>query len=151
MFVVLPNKEGSEHLDSLKKGLFNLPGVLTGLVSATKERSVVMTMPRLKVDAAIPLVPALKSLGLHSLFEPSASNLSGILAAPELGPLHVDEVRHRVTLEVTETGTEAAAATSAALSRDGFVPVFRVDRPFLFFIYDHRSALPIFWGSIMRP
>ncbi|XP_059490850.1 leukocyte elastase inhibitor-like [Neocloeon triangulifer] len=151
MYVILPNKEGLEHLHVLKHSLLRLPDALSGLVGATKERSLVLSLPRLKVDAAVPLMPALSSLGLTSLFDPAAANLSSLLANPESGPLHVDEVRHRVTLEVTETGTEASAATAAALSRDGFVPVFKVDRPFIFFIYDHASALPIFWGSIIRP
>ncbi|CAB3382393.1 Hypothetical predicted protein [Cloeon dipterum] len=151
MYVVLPNQEGVEHLQVLKHRMLRLPDVLSGLVGATKERSVVLTLPRFKVDAAIPLRPALNALGLTSLFDPSRSDLSGLLASPELGPLHVDEVRHRVTLEVTETGTEASAATAAALSRDGFTPLFKVNRPFLFFIFDHESQLPIFWGSIVRP
>lgn len=65
--------------------------------------------------------------------------------------LYADQVIHKVYMDVTETGTEAAAATSVSLSRGGDIVTFRVDVPFLFFIRDEDSKLILFWGSVYNP
>ena len=65
--------------------------------------------------------------------------------------LYADQVLHKVYIDITETGTEAAAATSVTLSRGGDIITFRVDVPFLFFIRDEQSKLILFWGSVNVP
>ena len=61
-------------------------------------------------------------------------------------------------MEVTEKGTEAAAATAvmmpATMARPQmvpFIPVFRADRPFLFFIRDIKSGVILFLGRMTGP
>lgn len=65
--------------------------------------------------------------------------------------LYADQVLHKVYVDITESGTEAAAATSVSLSRGGDIVTFRVDVPFLFFIRDEESKLVLFWGSVTTP
>jgi serpin B len=59
-------------------------------------------------------------------------------------------------VDVTEEGTEAAAATGAAVSLIARVqtppaPVFCADHPFLFCIRDTRSGLMLFTGRLVDP
>lgn len=65
--------------------------------------------------------------------------------------LYADKVLHKVYMDITESGTEAAAATSVSLSRDGGRVTFRVDVPFLFFIRHEETKMILFWGSVSSP
>ncbi|VEN63153.1 unnamed protein product [Callosobruchus maculatus] len=65
--------------------------------------------------------------------------------------LYADQVIHKVYMDITETGTEAAASTSISLSRDGSRLTFRVDVPFLFFIRHELTKTVLFWGSVTEP
>lgn len=65
--------------------------------------------------------------------------------------LYADKVIHKVYMDITETGTEAAATTSVSLSRDGGRVTFRVDVPFFFFIRNEETKTILFWGSVSVP
>lgn len=73
------------------------------------------------------------------------------LSAAENPGLYADKVLHKVYMDITESGTEAAAATSVSLSRDGGRVSLRVDVPFLFFIRHEESKMVLFWGSVHHP
>lgn len=65
--------------------------------------------------------------------------------------LYADKVIHKVYMDITETGTEAAATTSITLTRDGGKVTFRVDVPFFFFIRHEETKVIMFWGSVNKP
>lgn len=65
--------------------------------------------------------------------------------------LYANKIIHKVYMDITETGTEAAASTSVSLSRDGNRVTFRVDVPFLFFIRHEDTKTILFWGSVNTP
>lgn len=73
------------------------------------------------------------------------------LSAHENPGLYADQVLHKVYMDITESGTEAAAATSVSLSRDGGRVSLRVDVPFLFFIRHEETKIVLFWGSVHQP
>jgi len=65
--------------------------------------------------------------------------------------LFADEVLHKVEIDVTEKGTEAAAATGIILDRAGNQKRLVADRPFLFFIRHDPTKLILFWGTVNMP
>ncbi|XP_012233374.1 uncharacterized protein [Linepithema humile] len=65
--------------------------------------------------------------------------------------LFADEVLHKVEMDVTEKGTEAAAATGVILERDGNQKRLVANRPFLFFIRHDSTKLILFWGTVNTP
>lgn len=65
--------------------------------------------------------------------------------------LYADKIIHKVYMDITETGTEAAATTYVALSKDGSRITFRADSPFLFFIRHEGTKAILFWGSVNTP
>lgn len=81
--------------------------------------------------------------GLGELF--ANPNLSGISDTP----LQVSSVQHKTSLEVTEEGAEAAAATSVSISRSN--PTFSVNQPFFFALMDDLSLMPVFVGVVTNP
>lgn len=65
--------------------------------------------------------------------------------------LYAEEVIHKVYMDITETGTEAAASTLVTLYRSFRGVTFRVDVPFLFFIRHEDTKTILFWGSVYNP
>lgn len=65
--------------------------------------------------------------------------------------LYADKVIHKVFMEVTEVGTEAAATTLVGLSKTGSRLTFRAEVPFLFFIWHEETKILLFFGSVHKP
>lgn len=65
--------------------------------------------------------------------------------------LYATEVKHKVEMDVTETGTEAAATTAVLLRRDGNQKKLVANRPFIFFIRHDPTKLILFWGTVNVP
>ena len=126
---------------------------LLGEVDA-QQRGVALNihLPKFGVEQDLDLVPALRALGVVDLFD--AADLSGIDGT---GRLIVSDVLHKAFVDVSETGTEAAAATAVLMGESGArvhepEPVtLTVDRPFLFLIRDRATGAVIFVGRVLDP
>jgi len=102
----------------------------------------------------------LKALGMVRAFNPPAAadgaQFDGMCAsqAPQ-DKLFIGVVVHKAFVEVNEKGTEAAAATGVAMAGMAapisvpFVPTFRADRPFVFFIRDVKTGTILFLGRMI--
>ena len=120
-----------------------------------RKRKVHLELPKFKFESEIPLVEILKNLGLTNMFEPDAANFKGI----SNNPLHVSDAVQKALIEVDETGTEAASATSVFLDErknrvTGLgknMDYFVADHPFLFFVRDLQTRLLLFQGRVALP
>ena len=74
--------------------------------------------------------------------------------------LFIGEVLHKAWIDVTEEGTEAAAATAGVMLAGAamqpvemvpFIPKFHADRPYLFLIRDAKSGTILFLGRMGSP
>ncbi|XP_043250176.1 leukocyte elastase inhibitor-like isoform X1 [Colletes gigas] len=65
--------------------------------------------------------------------------------------LYASDVLHKVEIDITEKGTEAAAVTAVLLDRDGNQKRLVANRPFLFFIRHDTTGLILFWGTVNAP
>lgn len=88
-------------------------------------------------------------LGAPSAFSDSA-DFSGMSASSQL---KISKVVHQTFLDVTEGGTEAAAATAVIITRMTILnPIeFVCDRPFMFMIHDTISKAILFMGKFYSP
>jgi serpin B len=98
------------------------------------------------------LARSLPAMGMRSAFT-SEADFSGI---DDRRDLQLSEVVHKAYVDANEEGTEAAAATGAAVALVAMVqtpsePMFRADHPFLFFICDTHSGLILFTGRLVDP
>lgn len=90
-------------------------------------------------------------------FTPDA-DFSGILS-PENGSLDIEDVIHKVVIDVDEEGTKAAAATavlvgttsSAGGSESLELEAIVLDRPFFFFFNDETTGAILFAGRVNDP
>ena len=107
-------------------------------------------LPRFRAECKYDLSKSgLPELGVKAAFSPQA-DFTGISARP----LRISGVIHKTFVEVNESGTEAAAATSVQMELMS-MPIeekepilFRVDRPFVFAIRERSTGLILFIGEI---
>jgi serpin B len=149
MLVVLPReKDGLTALENrlAAEGIYGQ--VTTRL---RHEETVMLSLPRFKMETALTLKPVLCALGAELAFSGGA-DFSGIGNEP----LAISEVIHKAFVEVNEEGTEAAAATGVAMALCAAVmpsqpKVFQADHPFLFFIRDRSTNTVLFSGRVVDP
>jgi len=110
-----------------------------------------LALPKFSFELKTNLRDELSDMGMDLAFGMDA-DFSGMTGEKNL---FIDEVIHKAFIEVSESGTEAAAATGAIISLKSALrdePVrFNADHPFLYFIRDHQTGCIIFLGRFVRP
>nr|BAT46565.1 serine (or cysteine) peptidase inhibitor, clade F, member 2 [Tokudaia muenninki] len=109
-----------------------------------REKPTKVRLPKLHLQQQLDLVATLSQLGLQELFQ--GPDLRGISDES----LVVSSVQHQSTMELSEAGVEAAAATSTAMTRMS-LSSFNLDRPFIFLIMEDTIGIPIFVGNVRNP
>lgn len=116
------------------------------------EREIDFAMPKFQMEYSKKLNEELKVMGMQRAFEENAADFSNISEAAQL---FISAVQHKSFIEVNESGTEAAAATSVTIGTTSVDPnqplLIRVDRPFLFAIRDKQANNILFLGKMMNP
>lgn len=125
-----------EKLDAIRKGLYN--------------QKVKVFLPRFSFSSGFRLNAALAGLGMPTAFTDKA-DFSGMDGKKDL---YIQTAFQKAFVEVTEEGTEAAAATGVAMGLKSMMleySVFRANRPFLFLIEEANSGLILFMGRVEDP
>ena len=119
------------------------------------ETKVELQLPKFKVEQSIDLEDPLMGLGVRDMFTYGEADFSGIDGNRDQ---FVNQVIHKAFIEVTEDGTEAAAAT-AALMKYGCsahcpppppAKQFIVDHPFMFYLRDRTTGMLLFQGRVVN-
>ena len=145
---VLPNED-----ITLDEYIASLDGeTLTKLLDSAEGCKVEATMPKFKFDYSVTMNDALKALGMPAAFIRGTADFTGLNDAEGIDTW-IGKVIHKTHIEVSETGTKAAAVTAVVMEGGcGMDPpepkVVTLDRPFLFMILDNQTNLPIFIGTV---
>lgn len=159
MLVLLPAKAD---------GLASLEAVLTDAhvtqwTAALETRDVDVVLPKFRLESSFELSDALQALGMKRAFvdtaDPDGAQFDGISTGSDPSRrLYIGAVVHKAFVEVSEKGTEAAAATAVIMpvgaampAMVDFTPVFRADRPFVFLIRDKATGTVLFLGRLQLP
>jgi len=123
---------------------------LKNLTSKLSKQKVILSMPKMKLEFSINLIPILQSLGIDDVFDVSRANLSGISGQQDL---YVSGAFHKAFLEVNEEGSEAAAATALVVGLNSFSFPIQVtcDHPFMFCIMHNPTQSVLFMGRFVSP
>lgn len=107
-----------------------------------------VSIPKFKIRHRTSLKEEMLKLGVSDLFSEEA-DLSGISNQP----LSVTDAVQDAFIEVTEEGTEAAAATTVliGLRTAKRNRQFFADHPFVFMVYDFNENIPLFLGKLQDP
>ncbi|KAF5908472.1 leukocyte elastase inhibitor-like [Clarias magur] len=152
MVVLLPEEsvDGSDPLQKLESEL--TMDKLTEWTNPEKMEGWLFTsvcLPKFKLEEQYSLKDILSTMGMSSLFQAGAADLTGMSRQEEL---FVSSVIHKAFVVVNEEGTEAAAATAVDL--DGSCRAecyFTADHPFLFFIRHNPTKSILFFGKFRGP
>ncbi|KAL7735951.1 hypothetical protein ACLKA6_002385 [Drosophila palustris] len=145
LLIILPNET---------TGLFDLERKLNtaelgDIESRMTMEDVEIAMPRFSLEFDLDLKETLQALGISKLFDDSA-DLSRLFTTAT--GQKISAAKHRGYISVNEAGSEAAAVTFMKM-----VPMmlnmqkktFKVDHPFLFFIYNPKAVF--FAGRFVEP
>ena len=144
----------------LPRTLSGLPGLeksltlenLSGWLGKLTTRKVYVSVPKFRAESAFSLREVLSTMGMPTAFTDKA-DFSGI--DPKRG-VAISAVVHKAFVDVSEQGTEAAAATGITMRTTAMLMpeqalVFRADHPFIFLIRDTRTEVVLFIGRLMTP
>jgi len=111
-------------------------------------------IPKFSVSGSLELNQPLRELNISSVFG-AGSDLSGFLDPESASEdIKLEAAVHKSFIEVTEEGSEAAAATALIgfrSARPRFNTEFKADHPFLFLIYDKQVDTILFFGVYQYP
>ncbi|XP_075056667.1 serpin I2 [Mixophyes fleayi] len=122
--------------------------LLKGWDSNMKEEMVEISLPRFKIEHKVDLKSSLLHLNVTDIFNLNC-DLSGIT---DTSNIYISKVVQKVSIEVNEAGSEAAASTGMQVAAMSLVNHrFVADRPFLFFIRHNLSGSILFMGKVKNP
>lgn len=114
----------------------------------------VLGMPRFKVEYGVKsLKLALQGMGVSAAFDSDAKEPQ-FLRMTEERSTYLDDVLHKATIECSEKGTVASAATAAVIMLRSLPkpkPKVVMDRPFLFGIRNRVSGALLFMAKVDKP
>ncbi len=145
MTAILPD---SGQFDTVKASLN--AAWFSNFDATVQQQQVGLALPKFTLTGTtVSWKPTLQTLGMTTLFDGSACNLSGIT---QQEPVFVKDVLQQVYVAVAEKGTEAAAATAVivgTMSIEQPPPTTIVfDRPFLFFVREPDGPI-LFAGQVV--
>lgn len=119
-------------------------------------RPVKLALPRFTMKTDTQLGEAFKARGMRRAFSGENAEFDHLLgrsAAP--GTVWIAKIVHKAMIDVSEEGTEAAAATGVVMATRCARPqppmVVRADRPFAFLLVDRKSGMVLFMGRYAKP
>ncbi|XP_050703281.1 serine protease inhibitor 88Ea-like [Eriocheir sinensis] len=152
MYILLPAFVAGE--DGFSAMVERLSGpVLHQALSNTWRSQMEVLLPKFRLEELLEeeMIEALRRMGIRDLFDPVRADLSTFTAAEQVS---VGRSVHRAFVEVSEEGTEAAAATaliSWRVARPVAPTKFEANHPFLFLIYDNLTRNVLFLGAYKSP
>ncbi|XP_017894745.1 PREDICTED: serpin B6-like isoform X1 [Capra hircus] len=148
MVILLPSE--STDVYTVEKALTYEKFVAWTKPDAMDEEEVEVFLPRFTLEETYDMECVLQDLGMTDAFEEAQADFSGMSSRRDL---YVSKVVHKSFVEVTEEGTEAAAATGAVVMMRSLsvMPRFCADRPFLFFIQHGNTGAILFCGRFCSP
>jgi serpin B len=148
MVLLLPDVGNTPDQVAGKLNSDNWQTLMTGLQNKTK---VPVWIPKWKFSWDKTLNDILITLGMKVAFDPNYADFSAI---NPISRLYITKVIHKTFIDVSESGTEAAAVTSVGIGTTSMPvdpPSFYLTRPFLFFITEEDSGAILFAGKVENP
>ncbi|NXD82792.1 A1AT2 antiproteinase, partial [Halcyon senegalensis] len=145
-FFVLPDEGTMKQVeDALERQ------TVSNWIQSLEKRKIYLDLPKFSISASYDVTNLFQKMGVTEVFSDQA-DLSGMA---EKTLLKVSKAVHKATVDVSENGTEAAAATLmdiVPLSLEiPSPPLIKFNRPFLMMIVDKNIHGILFMGKIVNP
>ncbi|MBO7133218.1 MAG: serpin family protein [Bacteroidales bacterium] len=147
MYIIMPkeNVDIDNYISKLDADLFK------NLEKSMQSFKAEVSMPKFKIESRFEMKKVLMEMGIKAAFSKSAdfSKMNG------KSNLLIDEVIHKSFVEVSEKGTEAAAATAVVVREKSAIinknPKVTINRPFVFVIKENKNNAILFIGKYVKP
>lgn len=178
MYILMPTpNEGNEfNINEFTQKLRSRH--IVDMISVARNRKVTMVLPKMSLSNTISMLEPLKKYYVYKNTQNTQNTIGNDVDTLEervklfgnasrvntpynvnfdLGNISQDprfrisNIYQQMTLSVNEKGTEAAAISAGIVDYIMDSVVFRVDRPFLFFIRHEETKATLFWGTIVDP
>lgn len=147
MLILLPDDDsGMADLEARLS-----PQALEEWTSSLREQKVHVVVPRFKLETRYTLNEQLVAMGMDLAFDSRAADFTRMTGKSDL---YISLVAHKAFVEVSEEGTEAAAATGVVMTLKAAprpLEQFVADHPFLFLIRDRKTGAILFLGRLTTP
>jgi serpin B len=151
LVVFLPKDRGG--IDDIESKLdYSYYSKIVACFSRIRTQKVILSFPKFKTTLSFELGKALSNMGMPVAFNQHLADFTGM----SKDSLYISKVIHKAFIDVSEEGTEAAAATAVVMKMSMSVaprpiPVFNANHPFIFVIRDEATGAILFMGKIMDP
>lgn len=99
-------------------------------------------LPKFKFEYSLDLKPVLEDMGMPTAFMEGLADFSKMSTRR----LHIGQAVQKTAIELSPTGTKAAAATGVGMEDACESPSVFLNRPFVYMILDTQTNLPLFIG-----
>jgi len=143
MMILLPNKV--DGIGLLEKNLDNY--YIENILNDMQQVELKLSIPKFTSEYSVNLKKAFMEMGLKEAFTNHA-DFSGMSTENDL---KIDKILHKARIDVSEEGTEAAAATAVIMVRKTAImkPIeFKADHPFIYLIRDNNTSSILFMGRL---
>ncbi len=138
-FAAILPEEGTDILEYAN----SLNGAsLQSLLAKQYKTAVDVGLPKFKFEYSMNLKPILSDMGMPTAFLEDAANFSKMSSRL----LHIGQAVQKTAIELSPTGTKAAAATGVVMGDECESPSVLLNRPFVYMILDTKTNLPLFIG-----
>lgn len=145
-FVAILPAEGKDLLSFINN--IDSSELFGALKKTDRKNTVAVNMPKFTYGFDASLVEALQSLGITDAFDSSKADFSAMI--PGCGSdVTITDVLHKTHIELSESGTVAAAVTAVIIGKNAVQERLVFDRPFVYMIVDSVNNVPIFIGTVL--
>ncbi|XP_046580616.1 antichymotrypsin-2-like [Haliotis rubra] len=148
MYIILPlEKDGLSKLEETltPERTLRLEKAITKMKKAARRE---VYLPKFSMTQSFSMKSALQKFGIKRLFDEQRADLSGLIKG---GNVHVNEAFHDSAIDVTERGTVAGTYSKMGFYYLSAIPVFNVNRPFMYVLRDTTTGFNVFMGRCIRP
>ncbi len=123
--------------------------------ASNTENGLDLAIPKFGFDYELEFKNDLESMGIKQAFYPDSADFSRMTAGGQ-NRLYVSDAKHKANIEFSEEGIKAGAATAFSMdvkgAFSGNAPIeIKVDRPFMFIVYDKQTKEIWFVGTMYEP
>jgi serpin B len=146
MYVALPTNQ-QQSISSFASSF--TASVLSDAISRLDSQRIGVLLPKWELTYSIPnMLPDLNALGMGI-----ASGMNADFSNLCSTPMYLSKAIHKTYIDVTEEGTQAAAATGIVTitTLPPAIIDIQVNRPFLYFIVEKQTGAILFIGTMNNP